>query len=180
MSEDDDNPFWRFSLTLYVREGVAEACLRLQERLDLDVNLLLFCCWAGSRGRALSGPEIDGLIAATRDWRAQVVRPLRGARRWLKTRVPEMGSAAARLRQDIKAAELSAEAVQQALMHRALRVDDGPPAPEAVTRNMRAYLTALGHAPEVTDISDLAAVLRGCCPALTPLGAVRLLDSEPG
>ena len=40
--------FWKFSLELYDREGVAAACLALQEEYQLDVNLLLFCYWHGS------------------------------------------------------------------------------------------------------------------------------------
>jgi hypothetical protein len=36
-----DNPFWDFSLALYAKEGVADACLLLQDKLGYDVNLLL-------------------------------------------------------------------------------------------------------------------------------------------
>jgi len=36
--------FWAFSLALYGKPGVAPALLGLQDRLGVDVNLLLFCC----------------------------------------------------------------------------------------------------------------------------------------
>ena len=180
MVEDDSNPFWRFSISLYGREGVAAACLGLQDRLELDVNLLLFCCWTGSRGRAQGELEIAALIAETRDLREQVVQPLRAARRWLKGQVPALGPAAGRLRADIKASELAAEKIQQDLMFQAHAVPEGAPSAVAVAGNLRAYLTALGRAPSVTDISDLAAVLRGACPELAPLDAIRLLDRDDG
>src|SRR3954470_3940357 len=45
MSDFLPHPFWNFSLELYAGEGVAEACLDLQERRGCDVNVLLFCCW---------------------------------------------------------------------------------------------------------------------------------------
>jgi uncharacterized protein (TIGR02444 family) len=41
MSPPDD-PFWRFSLDLYGRPGVAPACLALQDEAGADVNLVLY------------------------------------------------------------------------------------------------------------------------------------------
>ena len=43
MTRSRDNPFWNYSLALYARAEVAKTCLALQDRLGLDVNLLLFC-----------------------------------------------------------------------------------------------------------------------------------------
>ncbi len=34
------HPFWNFSLEVYGGEGVARACLELQDRRGVDVNLL--------------------------------------------------------------------------------------------------------------------------------------------
>jgi uncharacterized protein (TIGR02444 family) len=36
-----DGPHWRFSLAVYGRAGVPPACLKLQDNLGLDVNMLL-------------------------------------------------------------------------------------------------------------------------------------------
>lgn len=36
-----DHPFWDFSLEVYPREGVGAACLALQARHEIDVNVLL-------------------------------------------------------------------------------------------------------------------------------------------
>ncbi len=46
-----DHPFWDFSLEVYGAEGVPPACLALQEAHQLDVNIVLFCCWTGATGR---------------------------------------------------------------------------------------------------------------------------------
>ena len=48
--------FWAFSLEFYARPGVAEACLALQDRHGLDVNILLLCCWLGWSGRGRLSP----------------------------------------------------------------------------------------------------------------------------
>jgi len=37
------NPFWDFSLAVWGREAVKPACLALQARHGIDVNILLFC-----------------------------------------------------------------------------------------------------------------------------------------
>ena len=42
-----DSPFWNFSLRLYARAGVPDACLALQARHGIDVNLLFCCLWLG-------------------------------------------------------------------------------------------------------------------------------------
>ncbi len=178
MTRDSENPFWAFSLTLYVRQGVTAACLDLQDRRDLDVNLLLFCCWAGSQGRALSGPEIGDLIAAARDWRDQVVRPLRGARRWLKGRTLGLGNAVPELREDIKARELAAEAIQQDILHKTLPVSAGVSSPGAMAANLRAYLAAEGCRPGPEDIGALATLLLGAARGLDSSSARRLLAGD--
>lgn len=116
---------------------MAEACLTLQERLGLDVNLLLFCLWAGRCGHRLEPGELSALQAAATPWHEAVVRPLRGVRRALKgSGDPEREA----LRQRIKADELEAERLEQDLLHARL-----PLAPQAADRaaaraNLLAYL----------------------------------------
>ncbi|MBT8440796.1 MAG: TIGR02444 family protein [Gammaproteobacteria bacterium] len=81
-TEFQDSPFWDFSLSIYGRPGVADACLFLQDRYGLDVNLILFCVWVGSTGRgSLAEPAIDACVSRTSDWRECVIEPLRQIRR---------------------------------------------------------------------------------------------------
>ena len=89
--------FWRFSLTLYGRPGVADALIALQDRAGLDVNLILFGLWVGMRdgqelGRdgfaaaAEAAAELNGVVRGIRALRRQLgdgnagdIRFLRGA-----------------------------------------------------------------------------------------------------
>lgn len=117
MMKQPDHPFWEFSLRLYARPGVAEASLALQDRFDADVNMLFFMLWAADNHRALSTADIRALIAQVQPWRDNVVRPLRIARRHLKTttwKSPETDD----LRQRIQAQELDAERMQQFFLER--------------------------------------------------------------
>ena len=134
--------FWRFSLAVYGRAGVEEACLGLQDDVGLDVNLLLFCLWAGSRGQSLEAGTLAGLMASTGLWQAEVVAPLRRVRRWLKTQATIDGPAAEALRQAIKSSELEAEALEQQLLESQLSSPVKEPSPEAAAANLLAYLAA--------------------------------------
>lgn len=113
---DPDNPFWRFSLNVYAAPGVEAECLALQATHDIDVNLLLFCAWAGAEERwRLAPADLDRLSEAVRAWQETVVKPLRSARRSLKTLGSEK-PAAYDLRKRIAADELEAERIEQAIL----------------------------------------------------------------
>lgn len=118
-----DGPHWRFSLRLYGSEGVSEACLHLQDKHGVDVNVLLLALYAGlADGRRVSSSEIAALNDAVRDQREALVVPLRRIRRLLKDLPFGPGSEA--LRATVKKAELEAEQFEQ--MHLA-RVAAGFP-----------------------------------------------------
>ena len=120
MTTDSENPFWDFSLAVYGRPGVAEACLALQDRHGLDVNLLLLCCWVGAQGRVLDSVEAARLMAAVADWQRRVTRPLRQVRRRLKAMAGADAGRLGALRQGVKDCELAAERIAQDLLHDAL------------------------------------------------------------
>jgi uncharacterized protein (TIGR02444 family) len=98
--------FWRFSLALYARPGVAGALIALQDRAGLDVNLILFGLWVGARhGFSLE----SGDFAAAADAVAEpngVVREIRALRRRLDDGTDEE---VRRLRRALLRGELAAE-----------------------------------------------------------------------
>ena len=108
------SPFWTFSLSVYSQMGVPEACLTLQDRAGVDVNLLLFALYLGRNGRKLAPHHVRKIAQTTEPWRAHVVVSLRAARRALKEPSPHFaGASAEQLRLKVKAAELEAERIQQ-------------------------------------------------------------------
>jgi uncharacterized protein (TIGR02444 family) len=116
-----DTPFWAFSLAVYAADGVAEECLGLQERLDLDVNLLLFAAYMGAvEGLRLSPQDVGNANAAVAEWHGEIVRPMRAARRALKAPSLDaddpLHAANASLRLQVKRAELEAEKIEQAML----------------------------------------------------------------
>ena len=106
------NPFWTFSLALYDQPGVAAACIELQDRHGLDVNLVLFACYASARGIRLAPADIDVLEDTVADIRETLVKPVRVLRR----HASELGESD--VKQALLSAELAAEEAQQAIMWR--------------------------------------------------------------
>jgi uncharacterized protein (TIGR02444 family) len=149
-SSPQGSPFWRFSLGLYRRPGVGDACIALQDSCSVDVNLLLFLLWLAASGRRLGIAEVKDLEAKASGWRETVVVPLRSLRRSLKGRalLVEPGAAEA-FRSRIKAVELEAERLQQeALYELASSSPLGAPyasVADAARENVAAYADALGQ-----------------------------------
>lgn len=117
-----DGPHWRFALEFYAKPGVGEVCLRLQDACGVDVNVLLVAIYAATRlDRAIGPDEIAALDAAAAPWRTRAVLPLRQVRRDLKGGVEETEAADAEaLREGVKALELKAEQIEQAILARRL------------------------------------------------------------
>jgi uncharacterized protein (TIGR02444 family) len=76
--------FWTFSVDLYERPGVEAACIALQDRRDLDVNLLLWALWLADCGVALDRATLARAEAEVAPWQTEIVQPLRVLRRRLR------------------------------------------------------------------------------------------------
>jgi uncharacterized protein (TIGR02444 family) len=77
--------FWRFSLMLYSRPGVADALIRLQDERGHNANLILFGLWLGlCKGARLDDAGLTRAKAAIADFDRDIVSPLRRLRRQLK------------------------------------------------------------------------------------------------
>ena len=60
-----------YSLKVYADPATARTCLELQNQFGLDVNLLLFCLYAGHHGHALSTDDLRRLDQQVHAWRAR-------------------------------------------------------------------------------------------------------------
>jgi uncharacterized protein (TIGR02444 family) len=117
MSVDAASDFWEWSLDQYARAGVGDLLLQLQDDLDLDVNMLLWCGWCAQTFADLPDLHLRKAIDLTEIWTRDVAKSLRRARRALKT-PPQRADreAAEALRIDVKALELKAERIEQAML----------------------------------------------------------------
>lgn len=101
---------WRWAVAAYAADGVAEACLELQDAAGQNIPLLLWAAWCAAEGRT---PDEDALEAAgdtARAWQETAIAPLRAVRRALKPRAPDLDDADREaVRSQVKAVELEAE-----------------------------------------------------------------------
>jgi len=159
MSDFLPHPFWNFSLELYAGEGVAEACLNLQERRGCDVNILLFCCWLGASGRStLTAERLRAVLKASDRWQAEIVRPLREVRKRLKdlpwtAALPETVDATRRRVADAELAAEHAEQLKLASLHAPPADRDRPLEKRlrTVVGNLGVYAVCLGVTPDDED-----------------------------
>jgi uncharacterized protein (TIGR02444 family) len=115
-----DSRFWTFSLAVYADAAVQRECLALQDEHGVNVNLLLFCAFAGAvHGAVLSKPAVTEAADIVHAWQQDVVSALRTARRTLKRFAAEKGlldTPIAALRARVKELELDAERIEQAML----------------------------------------------------------------
>lgn len=110
-----DHPFWNFSVTAHRQPGVHEACLALQRRYAVDVNLLFFCCWVGAAGGGqLDSKQIHHALDTVAGWQEEIVRPIWKARWRLKPSFQNFPTEKTEaLRRYLIQAELDAEHIEQ-------------------------------------------------------------------
>jgi uncharacterized protein (TIGR02444 family) len=98
---------WSFSLAVYARPGVEDACLQLQTA-GANVCLLLCGLWLEQRGVTCDEQRINALQALTAPWDTEVVQPLRTLRMQWKTQAVD-DAVLKGMREQIKSLELEAE-----------------------------------------------------------------------
>ena len=161
MVAEDRTAFWNFSIAIYGRPGVRDACLRLQDEAGLDVNVLLYCLWRAACGRDLEAEDLRARLAALAPWMAAAVKPLRTLRRALKA-ADGLPSDAAELARQLSALELEAERTAQDLI---LSAVPEPPAKAVAQGHDRArahlslYVSLTQARPSPDDLALLVASL---------------------
>lgn len=164
MTDFPDHPFWDFSLQVYGSEGVAPACLQLQEAHGIDVNILLLCCWLGASGRGAVGTEgIAKIAEAASAWHDEIVRGLRAVRKRLKEPVGgEDRDLALSIRKQVQKIEIDAEHIEQLMLAAAAEslpaAAPGDPAEDA-RANAETYLAQLKIRPNSTDREALQTIV---------------------
>jgi len=163
-SSGQPSPFWTFSLGFYRQGGVPEACLELQDRCGVDVNIILFLLWTATLRRHLVASETRTLADKVRAWQNDVVVPIRNLRRFLKTPPPLLDEGTAELfRTKIKAVELESERLQQEAMFAlapSLHYEPSATVEEAARTNLANYQGVMGRQLAVAAIETLVNALR--------------------
>ncbi|ART72479.1 TIGR02444 family protein [Mycobacterium dioxanotrophicus] len=131
-----------FALRVHGGDGVGPACVLLQDRFGLDVNVLLYAARVGIGG-PLTPPVLQAATARVALWHAEVVRPLRGVRRRLKSGPsPAPSPVTAELREQLQSLEIRAELIELGELDALVR-DTGPGADDPTAQVTAALLLAV-------------------------------------
>jgi uncharacterized protein (TIGR02444 family) len=165
----EPNAFWRFSLHGYRLPGVEAACLALQDGWATDTNLLLYCCWLGTTGRALDRRQLRRAMAAVARLQADAIQPLRRVRRALKTASAGLpGGWGADLRKRIGAVELDLEFLEQCALFELAQglspLARRQPPRAAAQASIARYLALLQVPPAALAQQHAEALLDACFP----------------
>ncbi len=141
-TETTGEGFWDWSNRVYRLPGVADRLIALQDAHRLDVNLVLWCAWTGLTRGAVKPKSVRKALAASEDWNSQVVKPLRAARKALKS-APDEADGADALKKKVKEAELDAERIEQSLLEGIAPTDtESAASAEAALANLQTYRAA--------------------------------------
>jgi len=116
----EGNPFWDFAICAYRRKGVEKALLALQNRLGVDINMMLLCVWLAYRGSNdnLLAQHLNDAVKLSHEWQINLVQPIRACREHLKVMINEgelfnlNRKVVKELRERIKGNELDLEALE--------------------------------------------------------------------
>lgn len=143
------SPLWTFSLDLYRSPGFSDACIRLQDEIGVDVNLVFFLLWNASLKKRFSVADVKAADAAVADWRNTAVIPIRNIRRALKDApiLPDPGIVED-YRTRIKGLELEAERLEHEALSDFFTLnapgENAASALDAARANIAAYENYLG------------------------------------
>jgi uncharacterized protein (TIGR02444 family) len=102
-----------YAVEIYERPNVSSACLLLQTRGQVDVNLILLAAWVTDADRILSTKNIADARAHVRAWHDDIVRAIRKVRQQLKLGPPPAPSDATEyFREKLKKLEIEAELIE--------------------------------------------------------------------
>ena len=154
-------PFWDFSLRVYGSDRVPAACIALQERRGIDVNLLLFCAWIGESGRGvLAESDLEATLATTLAWNRDIVCALRVVRNRLKGGIlPIPTERSDVLRKMILEIEVKSEHVEQIALAAAV----SRPADSTITSKRRGDGRVLFARPSRPCRNHLRRSAAGAC-----------------
>ncbi|MBB6306496.1 TIGR02444 family protein [Xanthobacter tagetidis] len=155
----------RFALKVYASEGVPPACLVLQDRAAVDVNLLLFAAFAGAvRGARVDAAALAAAQAAVGTWHVEVVKALRAVRQRLKSGPPPGPSAVTEaLRDKLKKVEIESELIElDTLSALAAGLPDASGTPETRAHAAMAAVVAAsaGRTPDEAEHEAIALIAR--------------------
>lgn len=156
---------WQMTLRCYEADGVKQACLDLQDRHGVGVSALFGLLSLTVLGYRLpEAAALNRVLARAERWQADVIEPLRLARRntIVDEGVAEEKKAIADWRQRLLRQEIEAEALQQRLLINDFLLDAAATRgaePSDISVTAAAYMDRLVTDPDVADLAAIETIV---------------------
>jgi uncharacterized protein (TIGR02444 family) len=180
----EDHPFWDYALSIYQGDGVSAACIALQDRHEIDVNLLLLSLWTAHDGRPpLTPAQFDSLFEVSVSWNQEIVCDIRRLRARLSSGYGAVGEARrvavrnAALTLEIDCEHVEMLALAEVLGAPLLEHVAPPEARSVAVSNMKAYFTRRAVVADAEDFVALTTIVAAAYPG-TDNATVRSLWNE--
>jgi len=117
-----NSELWNYSTQIWTLPEVEKICLALQDNFDININILLYCCWVGDKNLNLSDDDLQSLLDTIQPWQT-IIKPLRESRKLMQQQ-------SIAIRPDLKdqtisnmnEMELNAEHMAQLALEKALKL----------------------------------------------------------
>jgi uncharacterized protein (TIGR02444 family) len=180
----EEHPFWDYALSVYGGDGVSAACIALQDRHTIDVNLLLLSLWTAHDGRPpLTPAQFDALFEVSVSWNEEIVCEIRQLRARLSSGYGAVGEARrvavrnAALTLEIDCEHVEMLALAEILGAPLLDPVDPPEARSVAVSNMKAYFTRRAVVADAEDFVALTTIIAAGYPG-TNIATVRSLWND--
>lgn len=179
------HPLWDFVLDVYHRKGVEHALLALQNRHNINVNMVLYLIWVGVEGRGtMPQAEINRAIKAVDEWHRQITQAVRQVHQRLREELgQETDPIRTPVRRSVAATEIDAEHAELLILGR-LAPDGDKEIPrekrlQDVVRNIGNYLMALDIMADPYDRRHFVAILSAVFNEVTHVALERAVRTLP-
>ena len=152
-----NSELWNYSTQIWTLPEVERICIDMQNDHDINVNILLYCCWAGEKNLILSDDDMQALLDTVQPWQT-IIKPLRDSRKMMQQHLIAMpANMVDQTVANMSEMELNAEHMTQLAMEKVLKLESISPAPdqsniECSLNNIKAYIDSLEGISSISDV----------------------------
>ena len=151
-----NSEFWDYSTHIWTLPDVEKACLDLQNNHDINVNILMYCCWVADKNLTLNDDDIQALVDTIQPWHI-IIKPLRESRKMMQQQLIAMPKDVQnQTLNDMQDMELNAEHMSQLALEKTLQIQNMTPNMElnnveCSLHNIKRYLNSLENNTSADD-----------------------------
>ena len=152
-----NSEFWNYSSQIWTLPGTEKVCLELQNKHEINVNILLYCAWAGDKKLCMNDDDLQMLLDTTQPWQT-IIKPLRDSRKMMKQSMLAMPSKMVdQTLKNINEMELNAEHMEQLALEKTLNLSSVSPcsSESSVECSLSNFVTYLSSLESISSTEDL-------------------------